>query len=96
MKNKNINASVPFHPHSVFSSSAASGYVHGSTVLTPMNRQTSSVHDHMCLMLNAPKTLVRAQSDEQIRPAIAEENRKVSVENVLYLAITNHATFGGG
>lgn len=58
------------------STCAASGYVHGSTVLTPMNRQTSSVHDHMCLMLNAPKTLVRAQSDEQIRPAIAEENRK--------------------
>ncbi|EYC13220.1 hypothetical protein Y032_0044g1042 [Ancylostoma ceylanicum] len=48
-----------------------------SAALTSMNRQTSSVHDHMCLMLNAPKTLCRAQSDEHLRSPITEENRKV-------------------
>ncbi|VDM79837.1 unnamed protein product [Strongylus vulgaris] len=47
-----------------------------NTPTTVMNRQTSSVHDHMCLMLNAPKTLCRAQSDEHLRSPIPEENRK--------------------
>ncbi|VDO30852.1 unnamed protein product [Haemonchus placei] len=44
--------------------------------LTSMNRQASSVHDHMCLMLNTPKTLIRAQSDEHLRSPIAEESKK--------------------
>ncbi|KIH60009.1 hypothetical protein ANCDUO_09746 [Ancylostoma duodenale] len=48
-----------------------------SAALTAMNRQTSSVHDHMCLMLNAPKTLCRAQSDEHLRSPMTEENRKM-------------------
>uniref|UniRef100_A0A7I4YXF3 Rap-GAP domain-containing protein n=1 Tax=Haemonchus contortus TaxID=6289 RepID=A0A7I4YXF3_HAECO len=46
------------------------------TALTSMNRQASSVHDHMCLMLNTPKTLIRAQSDEHLRSPIAEESKK--------------------
>ncbi|KAK6042813.1 hypothetical protein COOONC_19682 [Cooperia oncophora] len=53
----------------------ASGYGQG-TALTIMSRQTSSVHDHMCLMLNTPKALIRAQSDEHLRSPIAEGNRK--------------------
>ncbi|KHJ98177.1 hypothetical protein OESDEN_01834 [Oesophagostomum dentatum] len=47
-----------------------------SASLTSMNRQASSVHDHMCLMLNAPKTLCRAQSDEHLRSPIPEESKK--------------------
>ncbi|PIO60842.1 Rap/ran-GAP protein, partial [Teladorsagia circumcincta] len=58
------------------STCTASSYGQGTT-LTSINRQTSSVHDHMCLMLNAPKALIRAQSDEHLRsPTIAEENKK--------------------
>ncbi|CAJ0591203.1 unnamed protein product [Cylicocyclus nassatus] len=54
-----------------------------STPLTVVNRQTSSVHDHMCLMLNAPKQLCRAQSDEHLRSPIPEENRKMKGPDVL-------------
>ncbi|KAK5967974.1 Rap-GAP domain-containing protein, partial [Trichostrongylus colubriformis] len=57
------------------STCTASSYGQGPA-LTSINRQTSSVHDHMCLMLNTPKTLIRAQSDEHLRSPIAEENKK--------------------
>ncbi|RCN34688.1 hypothetical protein ANCCAN_19461, partial [Ancylostoma caninum] len=65
------------------STCAASGCPPTAT-LAAMNRQTSSVHDHMCLMLNAPKTLCRAQSDEHLRSPMTEENRKVGVSVTEY------------
>ncbi|KJH53689.1 Rap/ran-GAP [Dictyocaulus viviparus] len=57
------------------SSCITSGTV-STTKYNSMNRQHSSLHDHMSIMLNAPKPLLRAQSDEQFRSPIAEERKK--------------------
>lgn len=38
--------------------------------------QSSSVHDQMCLMLNAPISLNRAQSDEYIRTPVPDDNAR--------------------
>ncbi|ETN80860.1 Rap/ran-GAP [Necator americanus] len=55
------------------STCAASTCSAAAAALT-MNRQTTSVHDHMCLMLNAQ--LCRAQSDEHLRSPMTEDNKK--------------------
>uniref|UniRef100_A0A158PGL1 Rap-GAP domain-containing protein n=1 Tax=Angiostrongylus costaricensis TaxID=334426 RepID=A0A158PGL1_ANGCS len=38
-----------------------------------------SVQDHMCLTLNPPKPLLRAQSDEYLRSGTSRENKKASL-----------------
>uniref|UniRef100_A0A1I7XPN8 PDZ domain-containing protein n=1 Tax=Heterorhabditis bacteriophora TaxID=37862 RepID=A0A1I7XPN8_HETBA len=39
-------------------------------------QQSTSVHEHMYMMLNAPKVLNRAQSDEHLRSPLAEDSNK--------------------
>ncbi|CAI4226744.1 unnamed protein product [Auanema sp. JU1783] len=43
---------------------------------TSRKPQSTSVHEQMCMLLNTPKSLNRAQSDEHLRSPLAEEAKK--------------------
>ncbi|CAD6196096.1 unnamed protein product [Caenorhabditis auriculariae] len=60
-----------------FSFSTRKSEARNSNSSVPSPRSTavtsSSVHEHMCTLLNAPKSLNRAQSDEQLRSPLVED-----------------------